>query len=50
MHELERIWTVILDDEEYKKQATNPAVIGRHFTLMLSLLMPIFVLDLISCN
>lgn len=41
---------VILDDEEYKKQVANPSVIGSYFTLMISLLMPIFVLDLNSCN
>jgi len=50
MHEFERVWTVVLEDEEYKKQAANPAVIGSLFTLKLSLLMLIFVLDLSSCN
>lgn len=37
MHEFEGAWMVILHDE-YKKQVSNPAVVGRHFTVMLNIL------------
>lgn len=50
MHELEGVWMATLDDEEHKKQVTNPSVIGSQFALMLCQLMLIFFVDLISCN
>jgi len=38
MHESEGVWTVVPNDEEYKKQVAYPAVVGSHFMLPLSIL------------